>query len=82
MISLQLYAKIYLWKSIKLLLWNEMKTQFTFLQLLTLRAPSQVMTLSPVFKTLVNSPANLPNNDGSPTLQSSTYKVTSCIFAL
>lgn len=44
-----------------------------FSKLLTVCAPSQMMTLSPVFKNLVNSPANLSFNDGSPTPQSSTY---------
>lgn len=32
MISLQPYAKLYLQKSMKILLWNEKKMHFTFLQ--------------------------------------------------
>lgn len=73
MISLQPYAKLYLQKSMKILLWNEKKCILHFSKLLTVCAPSQMMTLSPVFKTLVNSPANLSFNDGSPAPQSSTY---------
>lgn len=51
----------------------EKKCILHFSKLLTVCAPSQMMTLSPVFKNLVNSPANLSFNDGSPTPQSSTY---------
>lgn len=59
-----------------LLLWNEKKMHFTFLQATYILCSISADDTVTRFKTLVDSPANLSINDGSPTPQSSTYKVS------